>query len=73
MFIRTRSCIGWRFAVLELQTFIVELISHFEFSMTPEAYRVRREACLVMAPTIEGQVDKGNQLPLMVRLSVRET
>ncbi|KAF9529748.1 cytochrome P450 [Crepidotus variabilis] len=66
-----RACIGWRFAVLELQAFIVELVGQFEISLTPEALRVRREACLVMAPTIEGQLEKGNQLPLKVKLASR--
>ncbi|KAF8963608.1 cytochrome P450 [Flammula alnicola] len=67
-----RSCIGWRFAVSELQAFIVELVNNFEFSLTPEAQMVRREACLVMAPTIEGQVEKGNQLPLVVKIAALE-
>lgn len=66
------SCIGWRFAVLEMQAFVVELLSHFEFSMTPEAYLIRREYCLGMLPTIEGQVEKGSQLPLKVGLVVPE-
>ncbi|KAF9047484.1 cytochrome P450 [Panaeolus papilionaceus] len=64
-----RSCIGWRFALLELQSFFVELIDKFEFSPTPESLRVRREACMVMSPTIEGQVDKGSQLPLLVKIA----
>ncbi|KIM48379.1 hypothetical protein M413DRAFT_16317 [Hebeloma cylindrosporum] len=67
-----RSCIGWRFAVLELQTFLVELVADFEFSLTPEAQRVRRESCLVMTPMIEGQAEKGAQLPLLVKLAPQE-
>jgi len=67
-----RSCIAWRFAVLELQAFIVELIGNFEFALTPEALKVRREACLVMSPTIEGQLEKGIQLPLSIKLAKRE-
>ncbi|KAK1219199.1 hypothetical protein PQX77_018095, partial [Marasmius sp. AFHP31] len=58
------SCIGWRFALLEMQTFLVELISTFEFSLTPECDKIRREACRVMVPTIEGEVEKGGQCPL---------
>ncbi|KAJ7647880.1 cytochrome P450, partial [Roridomyces roridus] len=65
-----RTCIGWRMALLELQAFLVELLSDFEFSLTPEATRVRREACIVMVPTVEGQ--KGTQLPLRVSLASRE-
>ncbi|KAJ7099339.1 cytochrome P450 [Mycena belliarum] len=67
-----RTCIGWRFAVLELQAFLIELISNFEFSLTPEAMRIRREACIVMVPTVEGEREKGTQLPLRVNVASRE-
>ncbi|KAJ6593189.1 cytochrome P450 [Mycena capillaripes] len=67
-----RTCIGWRFAVLELQAFLIELLSNFEFSLTPEAMQVRREACIVMVPTVEGQREKGTQLPLRVTVASRD-
>ncbi|KAJ7744693.1 cytochrome P450 [Mycena metata] len=67
-----RTCIGWRFAVLELQAFLIELLSEFEFSLTPEATRIRREACIVMVPTVEGQREKGTQLPLRVSIASRD-
>ncbi|THV06675.1 cytochrome P450 [Dendrothele bispora CBS 962.96] len=66
------SCIGWRFAIIELQAFIIEMIRNFEFSKTPKTDKVRREACLVMVPTIEGEVEKGSQLPLRVGFAPRE-
>ncbi|KAF8814485.1 cytochrome P450 [Phlegmacium glaucopus] len=67
-----RACIGWRFAVLELRTFLVELVSNFEFDLTPEALKVRRDACfVVMAPTIEGLPEKGTHLPLRIKLATR--
>jgi len=65
-----RSCLGWRFAIMELHAFLVELISNFEFSLTPEV--IRREPALAMIPTVEGQVEKGAQLPLRVRLAPRD-
>ncbi|EEB91420.1 hypothetical protein MPER_10221 [Moniliophthora perniciosa FA553] len=67
-----RSCIGWRFAILELQAFIIELVDNFEFSMTPECSRIRRESAGVMIPTIEGEVEKGVQCPLMVKCVARD-
>ncbi|KAL0573547.1 hypothetical protein V5O48_008414 [Marasmius crinis-equi] len=67
-----RSCIGWRFAVVELQTFLVELVGNFEFSLTPECDKIRREACAVMLPTIEGELEKGVQCPLRVQCAKRE-
>ncbi|KAF7342359.1 Cytochrome P450 [Mycena venus] len=62
-----RACIGWRFAVYEYQTFLVELVKNFEFSMDPTvAAKVRREAAMVMVPTISGEVMKGAQMPITI-------
>ncbi|KAJ7921152.1 cytochrome P450, partial [Mycena leptocephala] len=62
-----RACIGWRFAVYEYQAFLVELVKNFEFSMdTTLAVKVRREAGLVMLPTISGESQKGTQLPITI-------
>ncbi|KIK60906.1 hypothetical protein GYMLUDRAFT_200226 [Collybiopsis luxurians FD-317 M1] len=61
-----RVCIGWRFAVIELQAFIVELLSNFEFSKTPKIDKIRREAAVAMVPTVEGEIEQGCQLPLRV-------
>jgi len=69
----SKACLGWRFAVLELQSFIVELIDNFEFALTPEAETIRREACgVMMAPIVPGQVEKGAQIPLKVRVASRD-
>ncbi|KAJ3814545.1 cytochrome P450 [Lentinula aff. lateritia] len=63
-----RSCIGWRFAVAELQTFIVVLLRNFTIRDTPKLTRIRRESALTMVPAIEGELDKGTQLPIRVYL-----
>jgi cytochrome P450 len=63
-----RACIGWRFAVYEYQAFLVELVKNFEFSMDPTlATKIRREASLVMLPTIHGEVELGPQLPVTIK------
>ncbi|KAF8884009.1 cytochrome P450 [Infundibulicybe gibba] len=67
-----RSCIGWRFAVQELHAFLIELVDNFEFSLTPEVALIRREACLLMVPTLEGKVDQGTLLPLQIKMASRE-
>ncbi|KAI0066958.1 cytochrome P450 [Artomyces pyxidatus] len=59
-----RACLGWRFAMVEVQEFTAELVAHLRVEMTPRAERVRRENCLVMLPMVEGEAAKGNQLPL---------
>ncbi|KAF4591209.1 hypothetical protein EYR40_009812 [Pleurotus pulmonarius] len=66
-----RSCIGWRFALYELHAFIIELISNFEFELTPDAEHIRRHPCLVVAPTIAGREKEGAQLPLRVRIAAK--
>ncbi|KAG6836440.1 hypothetical protein H0H93_007976 [Arthromyces matolae] len=67
-----RSCIGWKFALGELQAFLYELAGQMEFSTTPETNKIRREAAIVMIPTIEGQVEKGAQMPLRVRVAPKD-
>ncbi|KIY53214.1 cytochrome P450 [Fistulina hepatica ATCC 64428] len=67
-----QGCIGWRIAVLELQAFLIQLIGNFELTMTPKSDKVRRQASVVMSPVVEGEREKGTQLPLTVRAVSRE-
>ncbi|EPQ55423.1 cytochrome P450 [Gloeophyllum trabeum ATCC 11539] len=67
----TRSCIGWRFAMTEMQAFLVELVSKFEFSPAVDERRIRREGPALMFPVVDGEVGDGVKLPLRVSL-VRE-
>ncbi|KAG6904666.1 hypothetical protein DXG01_008211, partial [Tephrocybe rancida] len=66
------ACIGWKFAVVELQAFIFELLGNFEFFPTNESQEIRREAALVMVPTLKGEVEKGAQLRLGIRAVSKE-
>ena len=59
-------------SLIEIQAFLVEIISKFEISLTEKARKVRREACLVMVPTVEGEVDNGVQLPLVISVAPRD-
>ncbi|KAH9889279.1 cytochrome P450 [Cubamyces lactineus] len=67
-----RACIGWRFAIYELQAFLTELVSNFEFELTPDVARVCKTQAIVMVPTLQGEVERGAQLPLRVSLAPRE-
>ncbi|KAL0575665.1 hypothetical protein V5O48_006322, partial [Marasmius crinis-equi] len=59
--------------VYEIQAFITELISNFEFTTTPECRKVRREICgQMMSPVLEGELAKGPQCPLGVRYAKRD-
>ncbi|KAI0074875.1 cytochrome P450 [Panus rudis PR-1116 ss-1] len=67
-----RACIGWRFALYEMQAFLIELVNNFEFTPTPELDRLRRVPCLVMAPIIDDDIKGGMRLPLKVTLASRD-
>ncbi|KAF9235249.1 cytochrome P450 [Melanogaster broomeanus] len=66
-----RGCLGWRFALIEMQAFLVELVGKFEFAMTDEAARIRLGPCLIMTPTVEGDADRVAQLPLALSIASR--
>ena len=59
-------------SVAEMQAFLVELVGNFEFSMTDSAANIRRDICLVVVPVVEGEAEKGINLPLRVTLAERE-
>ncbi|KAF9024023.1 cytochrome P450 [Hymenopellis radicata] len=67
----SRSCIGWRFAVLELHAFLVQLVGKFEFEFAEaaDANDFRREACNLMTPTLASDRTKGSQLPMRIRMA----
>ncbi|KAF8586834.1 cytochrome P450 [Ramaria rubella] len=61
-----RSCIGWRFALLEMQAILIELIENFEFSPAPGDPEILRSATGgVVFPMLKGSPGRA-QLPLTV-------
>lgn len=57
------------FSVIEMQVFLVEIFRNFEVSLAVPAQKIRREAAGAMVPTIDGEVEKGSQLPVCIRLA----
>ncbi|KAF8589231.1 PAH-inducible cytochrome P450 monooxygenase PC-PAH 1 [Ramaria rubella] len=45
-----RSCIGWRFAMIEMQTILLELLENFEFSPPPGNVEIIRGPTGIMTP-----------------------
>lgn len=60
------------YRLYEMQAFLVELVSNFEFAITEDIKKLRREPCIVMVPVLEGNVEKGAQLPLKISLARRD-
>ena len=59
-------------SVIEMQTFLLELVGRFEFAMTDKTERVLRHSAGVMVPMVEGELDRGIQLPLAVSPAPRD-
>ncbi|KAH7884659.1 cytochrome P450 [Phlebopus sp. FC_14] len=60
-----RGCIGWRFAVLEIQAVLTELIENFVFEL-PEGTEIIRLNAGLMMPMVEGKMQEGVQMPLKI-------
>lgn len=59
-------------SVIEIQAFLVEIISKFELTMTDRSERVCRAPSSLMAPMVDGELECGAQLPLVVSVAARE-
>ena len=59
------------YRIYELQAFLTELVSNFQFELSDDVARIRKTTAIVMVPTLDGEVDKGAQLPLRVSLAPR--
>lgn len=60
-----RGCIGWRFALAEMQVFLIELLRNFQFSLPP-GVEIMRELALVTIPVVRGDESRRQLLPLIV-------
>ncbi|EEB89820.1 hypothetical protein MPER_12047 [Moniliophthora perniciosa FA553] len=58
-----RSCIGFKFAQLEMKVVLAQLISSFEFAL-PEEKEVVWQYTEITSPLVKGEEDKRAQLPL---------
>jgi len=61
-----RSCPGRRFSFVEMQVFLVSLLSNFEFSIPDDARRVVRYRSFAMFPMAEGEMERGPHLPIKI-------
>ncbi|KAK0229096.1 cytochrome P450 [Armillaria nabsnona] len=64
-----RSCIGWKYAVMEMQVLVAELLSTFEFSPSEEGLELQHmHGWQTITPVVKGRVHEGEQVPLRVAL-----
>lgn len=60
-----RSCIGYKFALLEIKIFLYVLLKDLEFSIDP-AMVIEKRVNVVTRPFVKSEPQLGNQLPLFV-------
>ncbi|EIN05687.1 cytochrome P450 [Punctularia strigosozonata HHB-11173 SS5] len=60
-----KTCLGWRFAVVELQSFLAVLVREYEFDLISKEYQLWKDGCFV-APAERGKADMGPRLPLRI-------
>ncbi|SJL11749.1 uncharacterized protein ARMOST_15157 [Armillaria ostoyae] len=64
----SRSCIGWRFAVMEMQTVLANLIQNFEFRL-PEGVVIQQfPGAQAIMPVVKGEAYLGSRVPLKVTI-----
>ncbi|KAF8514728.1 cytochrome P450 [Hysterangium stoloniferum] len=61
-----RGCIGWRFAMLELQAILAELVENFRFSSAPGNPEIIRAPMGIMGPMVKGVNPPRVELPLTI-------
>ncbi|KAH9928291.1 cytochrome P450 [Fomitopsis serialis] len=62
-----RACIGYRFSLVEMKALIFTLIRAFEFELAVPQEDVVRQNAAVQRPILRNAMDKGSQLPMLVR------
>jgi len=60
-----RSCIGMRFSMIEMKTFLYVLLTNFVFAETEK--KVFKANVVLTRPYVSGQFKKGSQCPLLVK------
>jgi len=66
-----RSCIGYRFSLVEMKALLFTLVRSFEFELAVPPEKVTKRSTIVQRPVILDEGENTNQMPLIVRQYVR--
>ncbi|KAK7061064.1 hypothetical protein VNI00_000799 [Paramarasmius palmivorus] len=61
-----QGCIGWRFALMEIQTMLAAVLERFEISI-PDGVEIQGVRTAPVVPMVVGKLDDGMQVPVMMR------
>ncbi|KZT73023.1 cytochrome P450 [Daedalea quercina L-15889] len=63
----SRSCIGYRFSLVEMKALLFTLVRAFEFDLAVPKEDVVRQNASVQRPILLSAMDQGSQLPMLIR------
>ncbi|KAG6909595.1 hypothetical protein DXG01_016634 [Tephrocybe rancida] len=66
-----RSCIGYRFSLIEMKALMFTLVRAFEFELAVPVSDVGKKSTIIQRPVLVSEPKGGNQLPLIVKPYVR--
>jgi len=67
-----RACIGYRFSLVEMKALIFTLVRAFEFDLAVPAHEITMKQAIVQRPFVRSEMEKGSQLPLLIKPYVRQ-
>ncbi|KAH8112415.1 cytochrome P450 [Phellopilus nigrolimitatus] len=62
------SCIGYRFALIEMKALLFTLLRTFEFGLAVPVEEIEKRSLVVTRPYLKSNMKAGAQMPLMVKL-----
>ncbi|EIN04552.1 cytochrome P450 [Punctularia strigosozonata HHB-11173 SS5] len=62
-----RSCIGYRFSLVEMKALLFVLVRAFEFELAVPASEISKKSAVVTRPNVKSEPKKGNQLPILIK------
>ncbi|KAL0575385.1 hypothetical protein V5O48_006598 [Marasmius crinis-equi] len=63
-----RSCIGFRFALVEMKALMFSLIRTFDFELAVPLENISKKSSIVQRPYVKSEEEKGGQLPLLIKV-----
>ncbi|KZT65611.1 cytochrome P450 [Daedalea quercina L-15889] len=63
-----RSCIGYRFTLVEMKALLFTLIRTFEFELALPKEKIVRQRAAIQRPIVRGEMEKGSQLPMLIKV-----
>ncbi|EMD33504.1 hypothetical protein CERSUDRAFT_118078 [Gelatoporia subvermispora B] len=62
-----RSCIGYRSTLVEMKALLFTLVRSFEFELAVPPEEIARQQRVVQRPMVKSEMEKGTQMPLIIR------